>query len=63
MVAIAKAISTTRAGNFKFTYTRAGNLHTCVLANAIADLLRSGKSIIQKLFNMYGAKFETTVFP
>ena len=40
-----QAIATTRAGNFKFTYTRAGNLHTRVLANAIANLPIHGKSI------------------
>ena len=32
-------------GNFKFTYTSAGNLHTQVLANAIADLPLHGKYI------------------
>ena len=37
------AITTTRAGNFKFTYMCAGNLHTQVLANAIADLPVRGK--------------------
>ena len=40
-----QAIATTRAGNFKFTYTRAGNLHTRVLANAIANFPIHGKSI------------------
>ena len=44
MVAI--AIATTRAGNFEFTYTCAGNLHTRVLENAIADLPIRGKSIL-----------------
>ena len=32
-------------GNFKFTYTSAGNLHTQVLANAIANLPIHGKYI------------------
>ena len=41
-----QAIATTRAGNFEFTYTRAGNLHTRVLANAIANLPIHGKSIL-----------------
>ena len=31
--------------NFEFTYTSAGNLHTQVLANSIADLPIRGKYI------------------
>ena len=41
-----KRITCTRAGNFKFTYTRAGNLHTLVLVNAYTDLPLRGKSIL-----------------
>ena len=41
-----QAIATTRAGNFELTYTRAGNLHTRVLANAIANFPIHGKSIL-----------------
>ena len=33
--------------------TRAGNLHTCVLANAIANLPIHGKSIFLKHFSNY----------
>ena len=40
-----KRITCTRAGNFEFTYTCAGNLHTRVLANAIANVPIHGKYI------------------
>ena len=44
MVAIAQ-LQPRVLGNFKFTYTSAGNLHTQVLANAIANLPIHGKYI------------------
>ena len=44
-------------GNFKFTYTSAGNLHTRVLANAIANLPIHGKSILYRLIFEYIIRF------
>ena len=38
-------ITCTRAGNFKFTYTRAGNLQARVLVNPYTDFPIRGKSI------------------
>ena len=40
-----KRITCTRAGNFEFTYTRAGNFHARVLVNAYTEFYIPGKYI------------------